>query len=182
MSDDTKLLKYFGPVTNGDPEMMYHMVGRHLHGEPGTLKGYDLCIQKIHQIRNIIPKTSPLTRSPQEIIRAQFGDSFELYVLRPNPKGEVPGTIWDVTPQEMELIREWEMVDYGMQEQIKVTALDSQGNPVEVEIQVLLDEPHEIDRVVNAEIADLYIAPKEKMWAVADWCREEYFKAKNKTS
>lgn len=182
MPDDTKLLKYFGPVTNSDPEMMFHMVGRRLHGEPGILKGYDLCIQKINHIRDIIPKNSPLSISPRELIRGHFGDNFELYVLRPNPDATIPGTIWDVTPLEMMLIKEWEMIDYGMQEQIKTTAFDSKGNPVEVEIQALLDESHEIDRVVNAETADLYIGPKEKMWEIADSCREDYLKMINKQS
>lgn len=173
------MVKYFGPATNSDPEMMTHITGRHsILGEQGKLLGYDLCIQKINNIRDIVPKNSPLPISPREIIRKQFGDSFNLYVLRPNPQASIPGTIWDLTPEEIELVKEWEMVDYGMQEQIKTTAINSKGNPVEVEIQVLLNKPHEIDRIVDAETADLYIAPKKKMWAVADWVRREYLKSK----
>ena len=78
----SKTIKYFGFGTNKDLDMMIHMVGNpNLKGEHGKLIGYELCIQNINQIRDgIIP---PFKKSPREIIKNGFGNSFKLYVIRP---------------------------------------------------------------------------------------------------
>jgi len=169
------MIKYFGYGSNKDLDMMAHMVGNPtLQGIPGKLYGYELCIQKIKHIRNDIPKNSPVSISPREMIQSGFGDNFELYISRPNPNGIITGTIWDLTPEELDLVREWELVDYGMQEEVKALASDLDGNLINVETQAVVNPPAEIDRIVNEENYPSYIVNKDKMLEVADKVRLDY--------
>lgn len=179
--DSSKLciVKYFGYGSNKDLEMMVHMVGRQdLKGEPGKLLGYELCIQKLENIRDIIPENSPVSVSPREIIRQNFGDVFELFIARPKADGVVYGTIWDLTPEEIELVKEWEMVELGMQEEINAMAINNNGDIIAVETQAVMDPPAQIDRVVTEKDYPSYIAPKDKMLKIADETRKEYLKNK----
>ncbi len=172
--NNKQLIKYFGYGSNKDFEMMAHMVGnQNLKGEPGILQNYELCIQKLNQIRD----KSPV--SPRKIIRDGFGDNFELFVARVKPGAEIYGTIWDLTPLEIELVKYWEMVELGMQEEVNAMAVDSEGNNISVETQAVIDPPPLIDRVVTDHDYEPYIVLKEKMLSVADHVREVYFKQIN---
>jgi len=185
MSDSkAKTIKYFGFGTNRDLDMMTHMIGRaNISGEPAKLMGYELCIQRGKQFRNEIPKTSPLDISPRTLIVSAWGPEFEMYVSRPNPDGVIYGTIWDITPEEFELTREWEMVDYGAQEDAKGIAINSKGEIIEVITQSFLNPPiPEIDRVVTEENYEPYIASKEAMLKRAGEVRLQYLDLKKKTA
>ena len=82
-------------MTGPAPEMMKSMVGRdRIKGEYAILPGIELAIQKLHQIRNTVPSHSPDKRSAQQIIRDGFGDSFDLYLNIPNPRGSSRAMIW----------------------------------------------------------------------------------------
>lgn len=176
------IIKYFGFGTNRDMEMMAHMIDReNLVGEPGRLFGYELCIQKAKQFRDIIPENSPLDISPRTIIMNTWGPDFEMYVSRPNPDGVIYGTIWDITSEEFELVREWELVDYGAQEDVKGLAINYKGETIEVITQSFLKPPiPEIDRVVTGDDYEPYIAPKEAMLKRADEVRLVYLELKKK--
>lgn len=165
------MIRYFGYGSNKDLDMMVHMVGRqNLKGEPGKLLDFELCVQKINQIRDKKPV------SPREIVRDGFGDSFELFVARQKPGAEIKGTIWELTPEELELVKNWEMTELGMQEEINAKAVDSSGNTIDVETQAVIDPPPEIDRVISDPDYDPYVVTKEKMLSVADGVREDYLK------
>lgn len=178
----TKTIKYFGFGTNRDLEMMAHMVGREdISGEPGKLIGYELCIQRGKQFRNEIPKTSSLGISPRTLVVNSWGPEFKMYVSRLNPDGVIYGTIWDITPEEFELTREWEMVDYGAQEDAKGIAVNSKGEIIEVITQSFLNPPiPEIDKVITGENYEPYIASKEAMLKKADEVRLQYLDLKKK--
>ena len=116
-NSQNSIIKYFGCGTNRDLDMMAHMIGRKdIHGEPGKLFGYDLCVQRTMQFRDERPENSPIDISPRALILKVWGPDFEMYVSRPNPDGVISGIIWDITQEELELVREWELVDYGAQE------------------------------------------------------------------
>ena len=170
-------IKYFGYGSNKDLDMMVHIVGRHnLKGEPGKLLDYELCVQKLDQIRDCTPV------SPREIIRKNFGESFELFIARPKNGGEAYGTIWDLTLQELELVKNWEMIELGMQEEASAMAIDSDGNTISVEIQAVINPPAAVDRIIAGSNYEPYIVPKEKMLRASDYVREDYLKQKaNKT-
>ena len=166
-------IKFFGYGTNRDRDMMAHMVGNNnLVGEEGKLLGFELCIQKLDQIRDIIPKNSPIDKSPRELIRKNFGDEFELYIARPKKNGEIYGTIWELSKKELWLANEWELVEIGMQEEVSAIAIDSKGKPTNVKTQALMKPPADIDRVVTEKDYTSYIVSKEKMLKIADDSRE----------
>lgn len=180
----TKIIKYFGFGTNRDLDMMAHMIGRKdIVGELGRLLGYELCIQRGKQFRDEIPKTSPLKISPRTLIVRSWGPEFKMYVSRPNPDGIIYGTIWDITPEELELVREWEMVDYGAQEDAKGMAVNSSGEIIEVITQSFLSPPlPEIEQVITGDDYEPYIESKEAMLKKADEVRFQYVALKKKTS
>jgi hypothetical protein len=166
-------IKYFGYGSNKDLDMMAHMVGRpDLKGEPGKLLDYELCVQKLDQIRDGNPV------SPREIVRNGFGNNFELFIARPKKGAEIPGTIWNLTEPELELVKNWEMVELGMQEEVNARALDSKGNIISVETQAVVEPPALFDRIITGPDYEPYIVDKAKMLSVADFVRNDYLKPK----
>lgn len=177
MINTGKTIKFFGYGSNADKDMMVHMVGREdLKGESGKLIGYQLCIQSLDQIRNIIPPTSPLKESPQQIIRKKFGDKFDLFIAVPKPDAVVYGTIWELTPEEIELVKNWELVDFGMQEEVQAMAINSNGELLQVETQAVVDPPAEYHTVIEDNGYPRYIVDKELILKTADEVREDYLK------
>ncbi|MFA6253042.1 MAG: hypothetical protein WCV69_02125 [Patescibacteria group bacterium] len=176
-----KIIYYFGFGTNKDRDMMEHMVGRRgLIGEPGQLPGYEVCIQRTDQFRTEIPKNSPLPVAPKDLILKSWGPNFEMFVSRPNPEAVAYGTIWQLTPEELEYVREWEIVDYGAQEDAFGTAINEKGEKFKVITQSFMKPPAEIDRVVHGPDYDPYIWDKQAMLDRADEIREQYSGLKKK--
>jgi hypothetical protein len=175
IKDTQKTILYFGFGTNKDLEMMEHMIGRKkIKGIPGILVGYEVCIQRADQFRKDIPPTTPYPVSPKDLILKSWGPNFEMYVSRPNPTGLAYGTIWEITPEELKLVREWELVDYGAQEDAWGIAVDSTGKLCKIITQSFMKPPIDIDRVIEGKDYPAYIAPKEAMLKRADEIREQY--------
>ncbi len=176
-SDDNQVVYYFGFGTNKDLAMMQHMIGReNIIGEPGKLRGYEVCIQRADQFRTEIPKDSPFPSSPKDLITGSWGPEFEMYVSQPNIDGVAYGTIWQITPPELELVREWELVDYGAQEDAWGTAVNSKGEKFEVITQSFMRPPIDIDRVVTGPDYEPYIWAKNDMLKRADELRLQYLR------
>lgn len=179
-----KNIYYFGFGTNKDKDMMAYMVGnKNLEGEHGRLIGFELCIQKPYQFRTEIPITSPLYQdqiSPRDIITDAWGPDFEMFVSRKNSTGVIFGTIWKLTPEEFELVSEWEMVPYGCQENVKGIAVTDDGKLIEVWTQSFANPPEaEVERIITGNDYEPYIADKKEMLEVAEKCRLEYLKNKS---
>lgn len=176
-------IKFFGFGTNRDHDMMSHIIDRkEITGDSGKLLGYELCVQRAKQFRDNIPKSSPLDISPRTLMVNSWGAEFKMYVSRPNPDGIIYGTIWDITPEEFEIVRNWELVDIGAQEDAKGMAIDSKGEIVQVITQSFLKSPiPEIDEVITGSDYEDYIHSKEKMLKTADEVRIQYLASKNKT-
>ena len=105
-----KKILYFGYGANSQREMMEAITGnRNLKGQPAILKGYTLCIQKLSQAPDSVKK----------ILRESWGDNFETYIIKPDKNGEVAGTIWELSPQDREVVRDWEMIDFGWYKDMK---------------------------------------------------------------
>lgn len=179
MQNSKKLIAYFGFGTNRDLEMMQHMIGRQdIKGEHGRLIGYEITIQRADQFRTEIPPTSPNKKmTAKDLIMNGWGPKFEMFTSRPNPDGVAYGTIWYITPEELELVREWEIVDFGCQEDAYGTAITDDGKEVRVITQSFL-KPAEIDRVITGDNYESYIWDKEAMLKRADNIREDYLKMK----
>jgi hypothetical protein len=182
LKDKNKTIFYFGFGSNKDLAMMQHMIGKKkIKGIRGVLIGYEICIQRADQFRTDIPPTTPHAASPKDLILDTWGPKFEMYVSRPNPTGLAYGMIWELTPEDLELVREWELVDYGGQEDAWGIALDSKGKMYEVITQSFMKPPIDIDRVVKGKKYPAYIASKKAMLRRADELRELYLKQKKTT-
>lgn len=172
------IIKYFGFGTNKDLAMMQHIVGRDdLKGEPGKLLGYKVCIQKSRDMRSEIPETSPIKKPPRDIIVENWGPDFDMFVSIPDPNGVAYGTIWDLTPEEVELVKEWECVEYGLQDEVWGMAMDSSGNLIQVETQSLTrpSDKSKILKILEGPNYEPYVADKQRMLDIADKARAEYF-------
>lgn len=166
----------FQYVTGQHSEMIGKMVGRdQIKSEIGILiPGTELCIQKIPNIRDDVPENSPDTRSSRQILTDNFDENFELYLVRPNPHNQSAGAIWYITPEEFDLARDWELVDYGCQEDFKTIAITSDGIFKAVVVHGLQKQPFNVDEVVNPETYSDFIVSKEKMLETAEKERLEY--------
>ncbi len=176
------VIKYFGFGTNCDIEMMAHMVGRdNIRGESGKLLGYELGTLKAKRFCDDIPENSPVDISARAILLNSWGPDFDMYVSRPNPNGVIYGTIWDITPEELELVREWELVDYGAQEDAWGTAVNIKGKSFKVITQSFMRPPAQMDKVLADPDYEPYIAPKATMLKRSDESRLMYLERKKNT-
>lgn len=162
-------------MTGPAPEMMKSMVGRdRIKGEWAILPGIELAIQKLHQIRNIVPAHSPDKCSAQQIIRDGFGDSFDLYLNIPNPRGSSRAMIWHLTQTEFDLAHKWELIEEGMQEDLKGLAITESGDFKSVTVNGLQRPPFVVDHVVYRDVYVPYVASVDQMHKVADESREKF--------
>lgn len=181
IKDEDKMIFYFGFGTNKDIAMMQHMIGREdIKGEPGRLIGYEVCIQRTDQFRTDIPPTTPFAATPRSLIMKTWGPDFLMYVSRPNPTSIAHGTIWQITPEELELVRCWELVDYGAQEDAWGFAINSNGELKKVITQSFMKPTFDIDRVVEDEDYEPYIWDRQAMLDKADDIRLQYLERKAK--
>lgn len=172
---ESEMIQYFGYGTNRNYDMMVHMVGREsIEGIPAKMPGYELCIQKLNDISNEVMKDAPAPQSPREIVRGAFNEDFELYIIRPNADTETYGTIWYLTPNELKLVHEWELLEFGMQEVIKGMAIGENGQMFSVDTHGTLNPNAPIDRVIEGKDYDDYIISKDEILKVADRVRKEY--------
>jgi len=163
---------YFAYGNNREPEIMQALTGnKDLVGHEATLKGYVLGVQRLDQV----PKTRlpGLPISPYEVIKRNWDDSFESYVIKPG-EGEVKGRVWELTPEERELIRDWELIDLGWYNDAKVEAALENGKKVEIETYVLGDN-QEIDRIVDGREYNSFLGKPEDFLRAIEIARREYF-------
>ena len=172
----TQRIPYFGYGTNRDHDMMAAMIGReNLLGEPGKLLGYELCVQTLDDIPGVVAENAPAFLSAREIVERVLGPSFELYIIRPSPGSVAYGTIWHITVDELKLVHEWELLDFGMQEKIRAVAINLKGETIHVETHGSLDPSTPVDRVVQGNDYVDYLISKEDILRVANGVRLEYF-------
>src|SRR5262249_49502267 len=128
----------------------------------------------LKDIPDTVAERAPEPRSPHEIVEQAFGASFEVYITRPKPGSVTYGTLWHITAEELELVHEWELLEFGMQEEMKAVAIDARGDTVEVDTHGLLDPEIPVDRVVSGDDYVDYLVPKEDILRVAHEVRLEY--------
>lgn len=160
----TNLVKFFSYVVKEKTEGLKALFGRkNLLYEDAVLQGYELCVQTPKDLSNMVPKNSPLNVSPQKIIRRNFGENYELYAIRKHPKKTVPGKIWYISPEEFEYLREWEMIGYGMSEDIIAKAITKDGDLVTVRTYGLIKNPEKITKVIDTNYIREEMPTKEKI-------------------
>lgn len=131
---------YFGYGANREPAMMEAITGNaNLVGKPAVLRGYELCVQRLDQVPDI----------PRRILDASWSPKFTSYTIRTGaPDDEVYGTLWELTPLERELVRNWELIDLGWYRDMQVKITTEDGQEIEARTEGLR-EGLEIDREVD---------------------------------
>lgn len=178
-----KNINFFSYVKGDNEEMMSAIFGRkNIYHEGATLQGYELCIQTAKDITDKVLPTCPYPLSPREILTKNRGPNFELYTIRPNLKKNLQGEVWHVSDEEYEYLRNYELIECGMSEDIKASAITDKGELIAVNTYGLAKNTNNITKVVEVDYRRPEIPKKEKIENAIE-ARQEYvekMKAKNK--
>ncbi len=124
---------YFGYGANRDSRMMAAITGnKNLKGRPEVLRGFSLCIQRLDQVPDTIVPSAPVQISPRKILEGNWPSNFTSYIIKEDSEGQVNGTIWELTPLERELVRDWELVDFGWYEDKAATVVTLDRQEVQI--------------------------------------------------
>lgn len=158
------IIKYFSYVAGDTEPLLAAIFGRKkiLH-EGAVLQGYELCIQTAKDITDEVISGSPLPVSPRAILIKKRGLEFESYTIRLNPKKNLAGTVWYVSQEEYEYLRDYELIECGMSEDIVAKAVTDQGDIITVSTYGLDKNINNITKVVEADYQRPEITKKEKI-------------------
>jgi hypothetical protein len=176
MSKKVKKIFYFGYGPNRRKEIIGAITANdNLVGYRAYLRGHILCTQKLHHISDCVFPSSPLPLSPRKILQSAWKDNFKSYtIIKGKKSDEIDGTIWELTPQEFDLVREWELTDFGWSKEIKAKAITKEGQVIDVVTEGVRGR-QKIDRVFNGKKYKSFPVPLQYlMWAILK-CRREYF-------
>lgn len=172
---------YFGYGANRESRMMAAITGNpDLVGRSAVLKGFRLCVQRLDQVPDTVSPTSPAPVSPRKILQNNWPETFESYTIKPDKKSEVHGVIYELTALERELVRDWELIDFGWYKDTKGKAVTKDGREVEVVTEALGDG-QEVDREVNIENYNPWLNSPEDFERVAEKARREFFERTGQT-
>ena len=175
LKDKAKVL-YFAYGANRDVRMIAAITGvpaEELVGHPAILQDYQLGIQGLEQIPDTVPPNSPADISVREILRNGWGDEFESYVIEYKPGQKVLGTIWELTPEQRERVREWELLDYGWYEDCEGKAITADGDEIDV-VTERIREDQVLGREVDGMNYETWLADPERFEAIAKRSMLEY--------
>ncbi len=171
---------YFGYGVNKDWQMMEMITkNRALSGTPAVLKDWELCVQRIDQVPDVVVPDSPAPVSPRQILKGSWpneGRDFVSYTIRPAEGKEVHGTLWELTEEERELVRNWELIDFGWYKDA-VVKVEVDGQVVEVQTEVLRDG-QEVDKVVDGKEYPTFLNEIEDFRRSTEESYNAYFRAK----
>lgn len=176
------LVKFFSYVVKENQEGLKALMGRKkLLYEDAVLPDYELCIQTVNDVSDVVPEGSPSKDSPREIMKKFFRPDYELFTIRKKKGANVPGKIWYISPEELEYLREWEMIDYGMSDDIYTKVVTEDGDMVSVYTYGLVKFPENITRVIDSSYIREEIPTKTKI-ARKRQCRLDYIEKKKNIS
>ena len=169
-------VSYFGYGANRDPRMMGWITKRDpetLVGQPAALEGYGLAVQRLDQVPNVATPDSPIPKSARDLLEESWKDDFTSYVIFPRTDGQVAGVIWELTPEERERVRDWELIDFGWYEDTNGMAKTLEGQRVPV-ITERLGPGQQYDREVDGLHYETWLNDPEKFRIVAEKAALEY--------
>lgn len=171
-----KQVNFFSYVAGDGEKMMAAIFGRkNITHEKAVLQGYETCIQTAKNVINEILPTCQLPLSPRAILTKKRGPDFELYTIRPNLNQNIKGTLWHVKPEEYEYLRNYELIDCGMSEDIIATAITKDGKKIRVQTYGINKNPRNITKVVDQNYVRKEIPSEEKIKS-AIRIRKDYIK------
>jgi hypothetical protein len=171
-----KKVLYFGYGANRDARMITAITGKpesELVGHPAVLEGYTLAVQRLDQIPDTISPDAPIRISPQQLLREVWGEDFESYVIKASPNGKVNGTVWELTEDERERVRDWELLDFGWYHDVEGRVRLDDGSEIAV-VTEALDDYQQIDREVDGMNYETWVIPAQYLEREAVRTRGEY--------
>lgn len=171
-----KEVLYFGYGANRDAEMISAILGKpkeELVGRVATLLGYKLAVQRLDQVPDATKEDAPENISPRQILKNNWDESFTSYVIQPDPSGKVSGTIWEITPEEYERIRDWELLDFGWYEDCVGEAIDVDGVTIPI-VTEMIGPNQDFDHEVDGMNYETWLKPADEFMAIATKARLEY--------
>ncbi len=172
----SETVQYFGYGANRHPRMIAAITGKlvsELVGKPGILEGFSLAIQSIDQVPDAVLDGAPAPISPQTLLRESWDDSFRSYVITPSIDGHVSGTIWELTTDDRERVRDWELIDFGWYKDTKGVAVTTDGQHIPIITEQLGDNQAVIQDVDGSDY-ETWLNPVEQFEAVAAKARHEF--------
>ena len=172
----SEVINYFGYGANRHPRMIAAITGRlasELVGRPGILEGFSLAIQNIDQVPDAVLEDAPAPISPQALLRESWDDSFRSYVIRQSKDGRVSGTIWELTQDDRERVRDWELIDFGWYKDAEGDATMEDGQQIPVVTERLGDN-QVFTQDVDGSDYETWLNPVERFETVAAKARQEF--------
>ena len=169
-------IPYFGYGANRDPKMLAVLFGRpeaELIGQPAFLDDYGLAVQRLDQVPDIVVPTAPAPVSARDLLKEHWDDSFKSYVIMPSPGDRVFGTVWELTPDERERVRDWELIDFGWYEDCEGVARTPDGLMLPV-VTEALGPGQEIEKQVSGMWFPTWLNDPGRFREVAEITRREY--------
>jgi len=173
---------FFGCGTHRDPRMMSFIIGRSatkIKGTPAKLLGYNLRLQELKHVPDIdLFKDDMVHTSVRTILKKNWGKSFKNYVIKKDPESFVVGMIWEITPDELDILKYWELVDFGWYEDCGGIAISEKGEKVAV-VTVRLRKGQEAGQVVGADQYKVWLQHPDLYKKIAKESREYFIKQKH---
>jgi len=174
--------QYFGYGANRDQKMMEWITGNaNLEGKSAVLKDFQLCIQRLDQVPDIVTESSPAPISPRKILENNWGKDFKSYIIKPSTGKEVHGMLWELSALERELVREWELVEYGWYVDIKSEVTIEGSTVLDIETEGLR-KGQEVDSEINEKDYETWLNNPETFKRVAEKSRSNYFEREGLSS
>lgn len=170
----SELVKYFGYGANRDPRMIAAILGKtadQLTGDKAVLKDFGLAIQKLDQIPATAPEGSDLMISPRDVIEEKWGTNFKTYTIFPKTGSYVLGTIWELTAEERERVRDWELVGDWYKDDSGIAQTNYGNLPVVTES---IGDGQAYESEVNGLEYETWLAPPVRFEIIAGVVRHEY--------
>lgn len=165
---------YFGYGANRDARMMKAITGtKDLKGKPAVIEGYTLVVQRLDQIPNSVAPNAPAPFSPRHNVAVNWPGSFIRHTITEDPDGKVSGTLWELTQQERDLVRDWELIDFGWYRDLTVIAETQDGQKNQVQTEGMRPE-QEYDHEVDGMDYETWLSSPEEFERIATKSREEY--------
>lgn len=167
-------VKFFSYVKGDNEEMMSAIFGRkNIFHQGAMLQEYELCIQTAKDVIDKVLPTCPYPLSPRQILTKNRGPNFELYTIRPNSKKNLKGEVWYVSAKEYEYLRNYELIECGMSEDIVAKAITDEDELITVNTYGLVKNPNNFTKTVEVDYRRPEIPKKEKIDSAIE-SRQEY--------
>jgi hypothetical protein len=174
-------VNFFSYVVKENVEGIRALLGRRkLLYEDAILQGYELCVQTVDQVSDLVPPGSELPISPRELLAKTYPPDYELYTIRPRTGATVAGKIWYISPNEYEYWREYELIDYGLSGDITAKAITENGDVITVQTYGLISNTANISKVIDSSYMRENI-PTQKKLQHKRKIRMDYIKRKSQS-